>query len=286
MQASTFSPIAEARSAPAPSVDMTPKPAAVPPEEKKTRRSSIDWRGGFASLFGGSSPAPSPTTASPPTVAAPPLSSKLRPLSLSASPAQSSPPRVGVGAVSTPTPTAYRPEPQRRKSNLSSSGFSYRSSGSPAPLGTPPVRPEPIDSLVSYFGGGETAFPTALNAAGLGVNERVTVRRSLVLALAAWARPDDGVPPFPDTGLCRTRLSLPVYARSTRTSSARRPRSRRARRAASRPRADEHPSAVGGPASARTGVQARQASAALTSASGCVPSAAGHRRSACAPVTD
>lgn len=67
---------------------------------------------------------------------------------------------------------------ERRRS--SGSSFNYRPSMPPS-VGTPPQRPNPIDSLVDHFGPSESSsyFPTLTSPPGLVAGAQVTVSSSL-----------------------------------------------------------------------------------------------------------
>lgn len=281
LQASTFSPIAPSPSqSKPPQIDTTPKPNV---EEKKARRSSIDWRGGFASLFG-STPS-SPVVATTPTSQLP---SRLRPLSLSSSPLLISPPRerpVAVSRVSdrrlSTAEEAEEEEDQLQKKRIellqrqlpeegvksglssspakaermrsSGSSFSYRPSMLPS-VGTPPQRPNPIDSIVNHFGPSDSSsyFPTLTSPPGLVAGAQVTVNSSLPL------RDVSGL--TLDSVLCRRTWSHPDFEHWTRTSVGKRPRSDPARQeATTRNPLVELPSAVEGRPSAVGGRAGRWA---------------------------
>jgi hypothetical protein len=199
-------------------VAVAPEPSDAPSvpfktEKEKVRQSSIDWRGGFAALFG-STPA-SPTVATAPVAS---VSAKLRPLRLSPSPRPVEEARhrplphpsgsahrisraeeieeeedrlqlkrvallqdqlqeeaVDQAAVS-PTPPARLFSGQRRQSSISSAQ-SHASPRSISEGESPSGRRGPFDSLVNHLGASDqdSYFPS-LASSGVGADQEVTVR--------------------------------------------------------------------------------------------------------------
>jgi hypothetical protein len=200
-------------------VAVAPEPSDAPSvpvktEKEKVQRSRIDWRGGFAALFG-STPA-SPTVATSPVAS---VSAKLRPLRLSPSPkpveeARHRPlphpsgsahrisraeeieeeeedrlqlKRVALlqdqlqeeaadQAAVSPTRPARLFSGQRRQSSISSAQ-SHASSRSISKGESPSGRRGPFDSLVNHLGASDqdSYFPS-LASAGVGADQEVTVR--------------------------------------------------------------------------------------------------------------
>lgn len=206
LQASTFAAVSPGSQLAA---DYSPAPP-VTVEEKKVRRSSIDWRGGFAALFG-STPA-SPTVATPPI---PSTAARLRPLRLSVSPkpvvgARESPSSQTLGSAhrisradeieeeedrlqlkrvallrdqlqeedgepALSSPTSARPLSGQRRQASSSSARTHASSLSLSGRESPSGRRAPLDTLVDHFGAsGQDSYFSSL--ASVGAGEKVTVR--------------------------------------------------------------------------------------------------------------